>query len=145
MTPSGVDATVNVTSELIPITAVHPVFSSAQWYMANGWFYSPTGWANMSLSVDWYDRNSTYITTTNSTVSIAAATWVNLVAAYKPPTGASFASINVIEGSTPAAGNTLYFSNVTLTLTNELTTAIAPVAQIVYANLCEPTSVVQLA
>lgn len=147
MTPNGVASAPNVTSELVPILSFPPVQSSAQWYSVNGWFYSPTGWSNVSASVDWYDSSKIYITTTNSTRTISAATWTNIVSYNLAPAGAAFASINIIEGSTPAAGNTLYFSNVMITAANEMTQTLSTVSQITYASSgsVQPTGVTQLA
>lgn len=145
MTPTGGSSTASVTSELVPIKAVFPQFSNAQWYQVNGWFYSPTGWANVSLSVDWYDATSTYISTSSTPVSLTAATWTNLVNTYQPPSNAAYASIDVTEGSIPAATNLLYLSNVTLALSPELTTALGAVTQITYSGQWPPIGVTQLA
>jgi hypothetical protein len=144
LTPAGGSSTANVTSELIPITAVFPLWSNAQWYQVNSWVYSPTGWSNVSLSVDWYDATSTFISTSSNTVSVSAATWTNLVNTYQSPSNASYASINVTESGTPGATNTLYLSNVTLALSPELTSVVAPVTEITYSGVL-PTSITQLA
>jgi hypothetical protein len=146
MTPNGVASAPNVTSELVPVAAFSQATSSGQWYAANGWFYSPTGWSNVSLSVDWYTSTQVYITTTNATATLAAATWTNLVSYHKPPAGAAFASINFIESGTPAAGNTVYFSNVTIQASPEVTQPFSSVAQLTYNNpLWSPVGVSQLA
>jgi hypothetical protein len=134
MTPNGVASAPNVTSELVPIQQALVSFRPVQIYQINGWFYSPTGWGNVSLSVDWYDANQTYITTTNSTTTLAAATWTNLVMSYNPPSNAFYASINFIEATTPAAGNTVFFSNVFIVASPERTLAVAPVVQINYGS-----------
>lgn len=132
MTPNGVASAPNVTSELIPIQQAPISFRPVQVFQANGWFYSPTGWGNVSLSIDWYDPTQTYITTSNSTTSLPAASWTNLVMRYNPPSNASYASLNFIEAGTPAATNTVFFSNVFLVFSSERTVCVAPIAQINY-------------
>lgn len=134
MTPNGVATAPNVTSELVPIQQALVSFRPVQIYQVNGWFYSPTGAGNVSLSVDWYDVSSTYITTTNSTTSLVAATWTNLVMSYNPPSNAFFASINFIEAGTPGVTNTVFFSNVFIVASPERTLAVAPVVQINYGT-----------
>lgn len=134
MTPNGVAAAPNVTSELVPIQGALVSFRPVQIYQVNGWFYSPTGWSNVSLSVDWYDSNSIYITTTNNTTTLPVATWTNLVSSYNAPGNAFFASINFIEAGTPAASNTVYFSDVMIVASPERNTEVAPVVQINYPS-----------
>lgn len=146
MTPNGVSATVNVTSELIPIHPALVAFGPVVWVQLNGWFYSPTGYGTVSLSADWYDAGNIYITTTNSSVGLAAATWTNLVSYYQPPANAFYVSINVLEGSTPGASNTLFLSDVTVQLSPEQTTSLPAISQITYVsdNTWPPSGVVQL-
>lgn len=146
MTPNGVAAAPNVTSNLVPVTDVLVSFVNVEWYVMNGWFYSPTGWSNVSLSVDWYDSNQTYISTSNNTTTLPAATWTNLISFYLIQPNASYASINLIEAGSPAAGNTIFFSNVTITGATELTLPLASAAQVVYGNssVWPPIGVTQL-
>lgn len=145
MTPNGVATAPNVTSELVPTSSFMPAASTAQWYAANGWFYSPTGWANLSLSVDWYTSTRVYITTTNAMTSLPVATWTNLVSYHRVPAGAAFASINFIEASTPAASNTVFFSNVMITAANEMTQPLPSVSQVTYSGNWPASGVTQLA
>jgi hypothetical protein len=133
MTPNGVATAPNVTSELVPIQQALISFRPVQIYQINGWFYSPTGYGNVSLSVDWYDANSTYITTSNSTTTLPVATWTNLVMSYNAPGNAFFASINFIEAGTPGVTNTVYFSNVMIVASPERNIEVAPVVQVSYA------------
>lgn len=145
MTPTS-GASPNVTSELIPIIARAPLFSNAQWFVANGWFFSPTGWATVTLSIDWYDSTRTFISTSNSTVSLTANTWQNLVSLFQAPSNAFFASINFIESGSPTGSNTVYFSDVALSLSIELNRPLASAAQITYGNsIWPPNGVTQLA
>ncbi|WP_189707059.1 hypothetical protein, partial [Streptomyces anandii] len=108
ITPNGTSATVYAESELILVTPEH-------WYQAQGWLYSPTGWANASLSVNWFDSTQAYLSTSSHTVSLTAATWTQQVNNFQAPDGAAYAALVPTEGGTPAAANTLFLSNLTLT------------------------------
>jgi hypothetical protein len=107
LTPSGVAAQSYVSSEVIPI-------DFTKWYTVNGWFYTPTG-HSMSLSVNWFDSTGAYLATSSSTVTPTASTWTQVTNVFQPPAGAASASIVPTESGTPAAGDLLYLSNVTLT------------------------------
>jgi hypothetical protein len=145
ITPNGTSATVSAQSELVPISAGNALTQGARWYLLNGWLYSPTGWSTVPLSVNWYDRNGTLLSTSSSTVSLTAATWTNETLYFDAPAGAAQAAIVITESGTPAAGNTLYLSNVTLTAAPELAETLAPVSQITYSGSWPPTGVTQLA
>jgi hypothetical protein len=137
ITPNGTSATVYASSELIRVTP-------GQWYEAQGWLYSPPGWANVSLSVNWFDSSQTYLTTSSRTVSLAAATWTQQVSNLQAPNGAAYATLVPTEGGTPSAATTLFLSN--LTLTNADPSALASVAQMTYPDSepWPPTGLTQL-
>lgn len=145
MTPNGTSATVFVQSENVPINSGTAITNPGRFYQVNGWVYSSTGWSSVSVSINWYDRTGTYLSTSSNPVSVPAATWTNLVNYFNPPLGAAQAAIVPTESGTPGVTNTLYLSNVTLTAASELTTTAAPVSQITYASVWTPTSVTQLA
>lgn len=85
----------------------------------DGWLYSTTGWASVSLSVNWFDSTGTYLSTSFNVVSLTAATWTQLTNVFQAPAGAAFASIVPTESGTPGATNLLYLSNLTLSFTDE--------------------------
>ena len=139
MTPNGTSATVYVSSELIKIVP-------GQWYQAQGWLYSPTGWSNVSLSINWFDSAGGYLSTSSSVISLTAATWTQVINNFQAPATAAQATIVPTEGGTPAASNTLYLSYITFT--NSIPSAMSSVAQINYntsGNIWQATSVTQLA
>lgn len=144
-TPNGTAAAPNVNSELIPVVGNLPLFDNGQWFLVNGWLYSPTGYSSVSLSVIWYDSSSTAISTSSNVRSIPAATWTNFFNYFLPPAGTAFASISVVESGTPSSSNTLFLSNVTLALSPEAARVYSPVAQITYGSaVFPPTGIVQL-
>lgn len=146
MTPNGTSATVSVESNRGPVsTNIGPV-NAEFWHRASGWVYSPTGYSNVSLSVNWYDSANNLLSTSSNVVSVPAATWTFLNNYFVVPAGAARATLVPTEGGTPAAGNTLYLSNVTLTAAPENTGAIASVAAVDYPSgaLWPPTGVTQL-
>lgn len=161
MTPNGVATEPSVTSEQVEY--LQPPFSilmgRAHTVVVSGWFYSPTGWATgLSLKASWYDSSGALITTTTgTTTALTAATWTNLSARINTPryvqtgggqvspTTATFVAITISEPGTPAAANTVFFSNVTLTLDYSCTPSVSSVSQISYNNgAWPPTGVVKL-
>ncbi len=136
LTPNGTSALAYASSEKMRVTP-------GQWYRAQGWFYSPTGWANVSLSVNWFDSSQAYLSTSSSTVSLAAATWTQQVNNFQAPTGAAYATLVPTQGGTPGVTNTLFLSY--LTLTNTDPSALASVAVVNYGgDIGAPTGVTQL-
>jgi hypothetical protein len=148
LTPTGGFAQAYAQSELIRIDAgSNQVQSGAAWFKPNGWFYSPTGWASFSLSLNWYDPNQGYLSTSSATVSLPATTWTQVTNYFAAPAGALYVAIAPTENGTPAATNLLYMSDVTVQPTPERVGALASVAQITYpaGSNWPPTGVVQLA
>lgn len=148
LTPTGGFAQAYALSELIRIDpGSNQITAGAAWFKPNGWFYSPTGWANFSLSLNWYDPNQGYLSTSSATVSLAANTWTQVFNYFVAPAGALYVAIAPTESGTPGASNLLYMSNVTVTLSPERVGALASVAQITYPSGASwpPTGVTQLA
>ncbi|WP_405844646.1 hypothetical protein [Streptomyces sp. NBC_01518] len=136
VTPNGSSATVYASSEPIRVTP-------GQWYLAQGWLYSPPGWSSVSLSVNWFDSAHTYLTTSSRTVSLAAATWTQQLNNFQAPNGAAYATLVPTQGGTPSAAKTLFLSNVTLTHTDPA--QLASVTQLSYnTDIGAPTGVTQL-
>lgn len=147
LTPNGSSATVLVESNKGPVQGNSSTVNPPTWYQAQGWVYSPTGYSNVSLSVKWYDSAGTLLSTSSNVVSVPAATWTYLNSYFVVPVGAAQATLVPTESGTPAAGNTLYLSNVTLTLAPECVGTQASVTQVTYPTGAQwpPTGVTQLA
>jgi hypothetical protein len=122
LTPNGVAALCYASSEQVPVTA-------GAHYTVNGWLYSPTGHA-ASLSVNWFDWQSTYLTTSSSSVTLAANTWTRLTNVFPAPSGATYGAIVPTEAGTPAVTDLLYLSDLTLTVTDPV--VVASVAEVTY-------------
>lgn len=134
MTPNGTSATVLIESNKGPVSPNLSSTNAEFWYQASGWVYSPTGYSNVSLSVKWYDSASTLLSTSSNVVTVPAATWTFLDNFFVVPVGAVQATLVPTESGTPAAGNTLYLSNITLTAAPENTGALASVAAVDYPS-----------
>jgi len=147
MTPNGTSATVFFESNKGPVQPNISSVNAPNWYQAQGWVYSPTGYSAVSLSVNWYDTSGTYLSTSSNAMSMPAATWTFVSNYFVAPVGAAQATLAPTEGGTPAAGNTLYLSNVSLTLAPEAVGAMSSVAQVNYPTsaLWPPITVTQLA
>lgn len=134
MTPDGVTAAPSVSSEMIPIKRLTTLFDTDEFFTLNGWLYSPTGYgSNLTVNVDWYTRTSTLISTSTTATPLVAATWTNTVNTYLPPATATTAVIRVSEAGTPTSSNTVFFSNIFLSSSIEITSSVPSVVSISYA------------
>lgn len=132
LAPNGTSATVLAESNKGPVQANISAVNAPNWCQAQGWVYSPTGYGSVSLSVKWYDSAGTLLSTSSNVVSVPAATWTYLNNYFVGPVGASQATLVPTESGTPAVGNTLYLSNVTLALAPECVGAQSSVTQVNY-------------
>lgn len=111
ITPSGSASQVYILSELVPVYLFHT-------YTLSAWIYSPTGWANTAVNINWYDNTQTYISTTSgAATSVPANTWTQLTltgAAVTPPNTAAYAALVAVESGTPATANVFYVSQISL-------------------------------
>lgn len=144
LTPSGGFSTASAKSELIPITQTP--YGSAQWALPVAWLYSPTGWANTSLSVNWYDSSQTLISTSSNVINLAATTWTQFTNWFQAPATAAYAQLAPTESGTPGATNLLYISNPQLLLSEETVPALTSAATVNYpaGAYWPPTGVTQL-
>lgn len=146
MTPDGVGTTPRVTALPQPIMATDPQYANGQWFMANGWLYSPTGYSQVSLSITWYNRSKVFQSFSHRIVSIPAATWTNFVTIAQAPANAEYAGIGAIEFNTPTSANTLFCSNLTLVMAPGSVDLMTSANQITYDSSAVrvPTGVVQI-
>lgn len=144
MTPNGGNPSAYVESTLAFLGNNTPPLGT-RWLAPNGWFYSTTGTSNFSLSVNWYDVNQTFISTSSKTVSLTAALWTNVVNAFAAPQTAVYATIVPTESGSPTSSNTVYMSNVSLLLSPESVNSVSTVVTIDYDPTTGfPTSVNEL-
>jgi hypothetical protein len=109
-TPNGVSTQTYIESGLIAISLQQP-------YVANCWFYSPTGYSNCNVQINWYSSLgfAGYISSAvGTTTNVAANTWTALTVNGTPPTNAAYATVGVYEHGTPPATAIFYASAVTL-------------------------------
>jgi hypothetical protein len=135
LTPTGGFSIAYAESEKIPIGSSNAALGTERWIAPNGWFYSPGGYANFSLSVNWYNSAGGFISTSSSIVSLTAATWTNVAKLYQAPLTAASATLAPTEIATPAAGNTVFFSDVVMQLSPETVKPFATVSQITYDSV----------
>ena len=137
LTPDGVSTLAYASSELIQIQPGKP-------YTASAWFYAASSITNnVTLSVNWFDANQAYISTSSNTQSLSAATWTMFLNTYTPPSTAAYATLVPTLGGTPAAGNPLYISWIQLVKADP--DVLSSVAEVTYGtNLWPPTGITQL-
>ncbi len=109
LVPDGVTANVGPSSELIPVTGGASIAVSA-WV----WFTNSVS-GTYSTSVNWFDANSNYITTTSTFVSVSATTWTQVSNTFTAPSNAAFAALVPVLVGTPAAGQIWYVDDASLT------------------------------
>ena len=140
LTPTGGFTQAFAASEQIPIRqGGGPFYGASQWYLADGWFYSPTGWANFSLNVNWFDRNGGYLSTTGgATVNLSTGVWTHVQAYAEAPATAAFGQVLPTENSSPGATNLLYCSDVVLVLSPECVGSFSSAAVVDYPTTGAP-------
>jgi len=110
-TPNGVSASVDIESQLQAVNL-------QQSYTGTCWFYSPTGYSNCEIIVNWYTAagfSGGFISSaTGATTSVAANTWTRLAVTGTPPSTAVYATVGVYQRGTPPATAIFYASAVTL-------------------------------
>jgi hypothetical protein len=136
LTPTGGFTSAYAQSELF--FAKQTPFGSAQWFYVTGYFYTPTTWANFSLSVNWFDSSQTFISTSSATVSLTGATWTSVSNYFQPPATAAYAAIAPTMAGTPTSSNTLFMSDVYLVLSPETVSAFTSIAEINYPATGSP-------
>jgi hypothetical protein len=133
LAPSGTAANSVALSELVPVRqGGGQSYGTSQWYLVDGWLYSPTGYGNVSLSVAWCDRAGNHLSTTATVAAVSAATWTHAQNYVEAPATAAQAQIQAVQGGTPAAGNLLYVSDVVLVQAAECVGALASAATVDY-------------
>jgi hypothetical protein len=108
VTPSGTAVNVGVVSDNTAVVPGEKVTVTA-WV----WFTTAvTG--NYSSAVNFYDASGVYLSTSLTTVSVAAALWTPVIQTYTAPAGAFFAAAVPLLGGTPAASNVFYVDDVSI-------------------------------
>lgn len=105
VTPSGTDATVFLSSELLPCMPGQSITATARLWFTNAVT------SNVSVSINWFSSAAAgggYISTSSNNVSASAATWTDLVNAFTAPAGAYQFTINPALSGTPAASQVFY-------------------------------------
>jgi hypothetical protein len=108
VTPSGTSVNVGVLSDHVAVVPGEKV-TVTTWV----WFTTAvTG--NYSSAVNWYDVSGTYLSTSQTPISVAATTWTPVIQTHTAPAGAVFADVVPLLGGTPPASNVFYVDDVSL-------------------------------
>lgn len=141
LTPSGVDSLSYIESDQVAILQSHD-------YTASAWVYSPTGYSQCAVNINWHTSSGAFLSRVTGTVtSVPAATWTQLTTTSTGgiPASAAYASIIVVESGTPPATALLYFY---ATIQDTSGPMLPSVAQINYSGSGTsqaPTGVTKLA
>ena len=89
--------------------------ASGNFYLAEAWVFSPTGWNFAQIGCDWYDAGGNYLSTTANVTGIPPGAWTYISATVYAPTVSATGEVPVASGqmrvaqaSSPAPGNLLY-------------------------------------
>lgn len=143
LTPSGTDPLSFIESEQVPIYQGHN-------YQATVWVYSPTGYSQCAVNINWHDVSGSFLSRIAGTVTaVPAGTWTQLSTTSTGgiPAGAAYASIIVVESGTPPVTAALYVYATIQDLSGPM---LPSIAQIEYAGtwpgpgLWPPLGVAQL-
>lgn len=116
--PSGVDAIAYIESEMITCTG-NEAFTTQCWvYCPTG--YSPGAGNGFSLSVNWYDAGTTYISTSATVISLAAGLWIPVVNEYTSPSTAAQVTILPYLSGTPSSSVIIYLYGVMIAQASSL-------------------------
>jgi hypothetical protein len=113
VTPDGVTAAVGLLSSMTTSGTV----TALQNYYVSAWVYSPTGYSDVRVEVDWYTAGGASISTSSATthnLDPGVWTFIEEAAATAPSTATRY-RLRVRQGTTPAASNVLYVWNAKLT------------------------------
>jgi hypothetical protein len=142
VTPTGSAAQTYIQSEQIPVQQGHS-------YTAAAWLYSPVGYSNATVDINWYTSASSLVsTTTGATTVLAAGTWTQITTTGAVPATAAYGTIVPVESGTPPVTAVFYVSPATLQDTSG--PMLSCVSEINYSgtwpgSAWPPTGVTQLA
>ncbi|WP_242908667.1 hypothetical protein [Actinomadura terrae] len=105
ITPDGVSAGGGGGSDLTGVGTITP----GAIYTAMMWAYSPGGWSNILVLVNWHDAGGAFLgSSVGTSHALPAGTWTHIQADFTAPASASQATVWAWHGSTPAASNVWY-------------------------------------
>lgn len=100
LTPDGVTANAQVEAGNVPVTV-------AASYRGSAWVRCAVA-RNVDIGIFWFTAGNVFISTSFTTVAVAATTWTFLSTTQTAPPTAAFGRIMVRMTGTPPAGNTLH-------------------------------------
>jgi hypothetical protein len=112
LTPSGSAGSALIESEPQTVLVGNP-------YTVSAWVYSPTGYSNVAVNINWYTSIGAFLSTTSGTVTaVPATTWTQLTVATPStgaPSGAATGTAVLVESGTPPSTALLYVASASLT------------------------------
>jgi hypothetical protein len=89
-----------------------PVSGGAS-YQLTFWMLSAAGYSNAQPTVDWFDINGLYLSTSNlAGVALVASTWKSFTLTATAPTHAAFGQYGATLGGSPPSGTVFYLDDV---------------------------------
>lgn len=115
LTPNGSASANNMYANLATAPAVTPGLI----YQVEGYFYSPVGWSNQVLAIQWLNAGRTLLSTSvSSNFTLPTSAWANNVFTAVAPSGAAYATPTFGQNGTPPTSAVTYIGRFTLTQAN---------------------------
>jgi hypothetical protein len=110
VSPSGSPTQVSLTTASTDLVGVLNLL----FYTGNAYFYSPTGYYYVAVSLTWYDGSKTLISTTYSNSSyVPPGAWTQVTVGGQAPSNAVFVGVGFVMFNNPRPWDLLYVSQVT--------------------------------
>lgn len=115
LTPNGSASANNMYANLATAPAVTPGLP----YTVEGYFYSPAGWANQVLAIQWLNAGRTLLSTAvSSNFTLPVSAWANNAFTAVAPTGAAFATPTFGQNGSPPTSAATYIGRLSITQAN---------------------------
>ncbi len=92
---------------------VNPGFS----YRPSGWIRSSAALSSGGVSIDWYDADVNYLSTSFAGSAVAANTWTSFSTTVTAPANARYAAYGLTAAGSPPNGTLAYFDNIDFQVT----------------------------
>lgn len=114
LTPNGSTSNPNAQGEEEPVVV-------GTTYGASAWLWSTNTFATWGVGIAWYTAAHAFISTSMTSVTMAAATWTFIGGSFVAPATAAFGRVVVQALGTPAAANVLFVDEAVMTDPKALT------------------------
>lgn len=105
-------------------------------YTASGWFFATGSTTNVQITIDWSNSSFVFLSSSSTTVTLAANTWTKISVQAIAPAGAVHGQCGPTLQSSPATGKTIWVDDFSFThgLADQTFTVVRSVNDVVKAH-----------